>query len=99
LGFVPAAAVVVVAFFATNYAAHQSLRPPYMHRSKTDATDNWYAYKYTLGGRERSSYWLDPQGLDRGEPSKLTYAVHVLVGHHGVFSLTPVWLLSVWGAW
>ena len=28
---------------------------------------------------------------------KLIYAVHVLVGHHGIFSLTPVWLLSVWG--
>ena len=25
-------------------------------------------------------------------------AVHALVGHHGVFSLTPIWLLSVWGA-
>ena len=49
--------------------------------------------------RERASYWLDPQGIDRGEPSELTYALHVLVGHHGVFSLTPVWLLSVWGAW
>ena len=23
----------------------------------------------------------------------------MLVGHHGVFSLTPVWLLSVWGTW
>ena len=20
-------------------------------------------------------------------------------GHHGIFSLTPIWLLSVWGAW
>jgi hypothetical protein len=99
LGFVPAAGLVVAAFFATNYAAHASWRPPYMHRSETDPADNWYAYKYTVGGRERSSYWLDPQGLDRGEPSKLVYAMHVLVGHHGVFSLTPVWLLSAWGAW
>ncbi len=23
------------------------------------------------------------------------YALHVLVGHHGIFSLTPIWLLSV----
>ncbi|HMP08325.1 MAG TPA: hypothetical protein PJ982_18400, partial [Lacipirellulaceae bacterium] len=44
-------------------------------------------------------YWLDPQGIDRGEPSKWTYALHVLVGHHGVLSLTPLWLLSLWGAW
>lgn len=97
--FVPAAVVVIVAFFVTNYLAHDSLRPPYMHRSATDPSDNWYAYKYTVNGVERESYWLDRQGIDRGEPSRLTYAVHVLAGHHGVVSLTPVWLLSVWGTW
>jgi hypothetical protein len=99
LGFAPAAGAVVAAFFVTNYVAHDSWRPPYMHRSATDATDNWYSYKYMLGGKERSSYWLDPQGIDRGEPSKLDYAFHVLVGHHGIFSLTPAWLLSAWGVW
>jgi hypothetical protein len=98
-GFAPAAGVVVAAFFATNYAAHASWRPPYAHRSATEAEDNWYAFTYTLGGRERPSYWLDPQGIDVGEPSRLKYAAHVLVGHHGLFSLTPVWLLSAWGAW
>jgi hypothetical protein len=36
-------------------------------------------------------------GVDRGEPSPANYALHVLVGHHGVFSLTPVWLLTVLG--
>lgn len=96
-GFLPAAAVVVIAFFATNYAAHQSLRPPYMHRSETDPQDNWYAYTYTVDGVERQSYWLDRQGIDRGEPSKLTYTWHVLLGHHGILSLTPVWLLSLFG--
>jgi len=34
----------------------------------------------------------------RGEPTRLLYAVHVLVGHHGIFSLTPVWLLSAFFA-
>ncbi|HYO23463.1 MAG TPA: hypothetical protein VEQ85_00780, partial [Lacipirellulaceae bacterium] len=98
-GFLPAAALVVAAFFATNYAAHSSVRPPYMHRSAADAEDNWYAYSYSLEGRPRQSYWLRPQGLDVGEPSKLRYAAHALAGHHGVFSLTPMWLLSVWGLW
>ncbi len=97
LAFAPAALVVVVAFFFTNYLAHDSLRPPYMHRSATDADDNWYSYSYNVNGVERDSYWLDRQGIDRGEPTRLVYAVHVLVGHHGIFSLTPVWLLSAWG--
>jgi hypothetical protein len=97
--FVPAAAVVAVAFFATNWIAHASLRPPYMHRSSTDTSDNWYEYTYTVNGREVQSYWLNRQGIDRGEQSKVTYAFNVLVGHHGIFSLTPVWLLSVAGVW
>lgn len=94
LGFVPAAAVVVAGFFATNWIAHQSLRPPYMHRCDGD---NWYDYTYERDGRVISSYWNHPSGLDRGEPSTARYALHSLVGHHGVFSLTPVWLLSVAG--
>jgi hypothetical protein len=98
IGFVPAVAVVAAAFFATNWIAHASLRPPYMHRSATDPSDNWYHYTYTVNGREIKSYWQDRQGIDRGEPTKSAYALHVLVGHHGIFSLTPIWLLSVVGA-
>ncbi|MDP7020594.1 MAG: hypothetical protein QGG36_32640 [Pirellulaceae bacterium] len=52
--------------------------------------DNWYDYD--------RSYWMqDKKGVDKGEPDQATYAVHVLVGHHGVFSLTPLWLISIWG--
>ena len=95
--FTPAVLVVVFAFFATNYIAHDTLLPPYMHRSATVPADNWYEYTYEVNGETRESYWLDRQGIDRGEPSRWTYALHVLVGHHGIFSLTPVWLLSVAG--
>lgn len=95
--FTPAVLLVAAAFFGTNWIAHESLRPPYMHRSATDADDNWYDYSYTVGDKVRTSYWLDPQGLDRGERSRATYAIHALIGHHGIFSLTPVWLLSFIG--
>jgi hypothetical protein len=97
LAFVPGVVIVAAAFFATNWIAHADLRPPYMHRSKTDPDDNWYHYSYVVNGRERKSYWLDPQGIDRGEPNKPKYVFHTLIGHHGIFSLTPVWLLSVAG--
>ena len=152
LAFIPAAALVAISFFATNYLAHNSLRPPYAHRglgpplatlaprqnieearpqlatilnaspdqliitetrtpsrlrvdtpSLTAALDlsptaivvshwdDWYDYPGT--------YWSEKnlRGVDRGEPSRARYAWHVLVGHHGVFSLTPVWLLSLVG--
>lgn len=163
LAFVPAAALVAVAFFGTNYAAHGTLRPPYAHRAdgqllavldedvtdeldagavpaivrealadegidisgraviarKTSDTrwvlwdlpgqdriaivrdgdtfrlhawDNWYDYERSYWTAERKT------GVDRGEPSRSRYAFHVIAGHYGIFSLTPVWLLSLFGA-
>ena len=97
VGFMPPALLVVIASFVTNYAAHGTWSPPYAHRSAINAADNWYQYKYTVEGVEIESYWANRQGIDRGEESKLFYAWHSLFGHHGVFSLTPVWLLSMVG--
>ena len=180
MGFFPSALVVAMAFVLSNYAAHGSFRPPYMHRSegaqlfeltpghvdgfKTgrvntalrdafkdaghelsesvlvdpyDANvkgvdrgetkmwlvtdygnhdrypiietkdglavhewDNWYDYDYIVGGRVRDSYWRHRESrskIDQGEVSRVRYAWHVLVGHHGIFSLTPMWLLSMIG--
>jgi len=55
---------------------------------------NWYDYAIRLpNGRLLTSYWRSPQGVDRGEASAANYALHALVGHHGIFSLTPAWLL------
>ncbi len=99
--FAPAVLVIAAGFFGTNWIAHQSLRPPYAHRSATDPSDNWYQYGYERNGRQLRSYWEDPKGIDRGEPSRAVYAMHALVGHHGIFSLTPVWCLTLvgLGAW
>lgn len=54
--------------------------------------DDWYDYP--------GSYWVGDRkkGVDLGEASKATYAFHCLIGHHGVFSLTPFWFLSIYGA-
>ena len=54
--------------------------------------NDWYDYP--------KSYWLpeNKRGVDLGEPSPVKYALHVLVGHHGIFSLTPFWFLSLIGA-
>jgi hypothetical protein len=96
-GFVPAVLVMVAGFFATNWIAHESLRPAYAHRSATDPADNWYQYTYQRNGKEYHSYWENRQGIDLGEPSRAVYALHALVGHHGIFSLTPIWVFSVVG--
>jgi hypothetical protein len=159
VGFVPAATIVAIAFFATTYIAHQSLRPPYAHRhdgdivatlpskefnAETSVSEIWVALRdagidisaqteirptaesnrwvlWDADGHDRfailqtsngveirawdtwyeyeNSYWTPGKkaGVDKGEPSRAVYAFHALLGHHGVFSLTPIWLLSFVG--
>jgi glycosyltransferase involved in cell wall biosynthesis len=109
----PAALVVAAAAFSTNWLAHGTLLPAYAHRAAAERPlpagvvlregeawnpDNWYDYVFRLSnGRLLTSYWREPKGIDRGEPSAATYAWHALVGHHGIFSLTPAWLLAIPG--
>ncbi len=96
LGFLPGVLVVAAAFFGTNWLALRTLEPAYVHQGDS-GTEGWYHYTYQRDGRTRKSYWDAPGDTDKGERSEKVYAVNVLVGHHGVFSLTPVWLLSLAG--
>lgn len=90
--FVPAALAPGVAFLATNYIAMGQLRP-----AQTDFGGPWYEYE--------GSHWSPPlpgytkTGIDwarrMGREDRTQYAVHVLVGHHGLFTLTPIWILAV----
>ena len=153
-------AIVAIAFFGTNWIAHQSLRPPYAHRgngefiteldsaatspdselessilkalrsidevdeantladqsiliTKSDEADRWLVkngeVQFALVSRNQrwqlyrwddwyeypGTYWKEGirQGVDRGESSKWIYLMNLTVGHHGLFSLTPIWLL------
>jgi hypothetical protein len=56
--------------------------------------NNWYDYP--------NSYWSklnhgNKSHVDRGQPDRMVYAFHVLFGHHGIFSLTPIWIFSLAG--
>jgi hypothetical protein len=89
--FVPAAAVPIAAFLYTNYLAIGQWRPAYDFFGTP-----WYEY---LG-----SHWkVEPDkpkfGIDWAylTESRTTYGFHVLLGHHGLFSLFPIFLLSVAG--
>ena len=88
---VPAAVVVVAAFFVTNYIAHQSPLPAYSQK-------DWYFFEnYQKYGKTINSYWSNPQGPDVGEANRGVYAFHTIAGHHGILSLTPVWLIAIFG--
>lgn len=53
--------------------------------------DDWYEYP--------RSYWRTDsrRGVDLGEPSRITYFFHATFGHYGLFSLTPIWILTPLG--
>jgi hypothetical protein len=64
------------------------------------AGDQWSIHRWNDWYDYPKSYWLsgNKQGVDLGEPSRVKYAFHVLIGHHGIFSLTPIWFLTIIGA-
>lgn len=79
----------VIAFVATNYLATGTWRPAYA---------GYGGETYVFIHEGIPSYWANPQGVDRNLDSSLMYAFHSTFGHHGIFSLTPMWLLVVSGA-
>ena len=78
----------LLAFFGTQYLAFGQLKPVYEEfGTKT------YLYE--------GSYWNTPLEFDHYniEPEpKGVYLFHMTFGHHGVFSLTPIFLLAIYGA-
>ena len=102
----PAVVLVVVAAAGTNYLAHRTVLPPYAYRAVGEDWQggNWYTYSFQVGDVLKESYWKTGtrnlqarSAIDRGDPSIARYAFHCLIGHHGIFSLTPIWVLSVAG--
>lgn len=89
LFFVPAALVPIAALFACNYAALGTFRPPY-----SEFGGPWYNFE--------GSHWAKRgtpagKGIDFNDEPTTVYAFHLLLGHHGWFSLTPVFLLAFGG--
>lgn len=87
LFFLPGALVPIIALLACNYAAMGRLTPAY-----GEFGGPWYNYD--------GSHWAKRgtpagKGLDFNEEPTVVYAFHLLFGHHGWFSLTPVWFLAL----
>ncbi len=80
--YVPAALVPIAAFLFTNYLVTGGLKP-------------FYAYFGTKKYLYPGSYWRNPKGIDKGGDSPLVYLFHCTFGHHGIFSLSPIFLLSL----
>lgn len=89
-GYLPGVLIPLVFFVMTNYAATGTWKPFYTGFGTE-------LYNYTVNGRP--SYWSNPQGIDRSRDLFPVYLFHCLLGHHGLISLTPVMLLTIWSWW
>ena len=88
LYFIPAALIPIGAFLAAQYAVFGELKVAY---------ESFGSDEYLYEG----SLWKTPLDLDAFNDHPEPYAVyffHMTLGHHGVFSLTPIFLFSAWGA-
>ncbi len=85
LYFVTAAAVPLIAFLVTQYLAFGQLKPVY---------EEFGTKSYNYEG----SYWNTPLEFDwynLHPESYPVYLLHMTFGHHGVFSLSPIFLFSI----
>ncbi len=88
--FLPGLAIPIIALLACNVISMGKITPAY-----GEFGGPWYNY----GG----SHWLKlkepvrPRGIDFNSESTPIYAMHLLVGHHGWFSLTPIWIIAAYG--
>jgi hypothetical protein len=89
LWFFPAALLPIAAYFLVNYIALGMVSPPYSQFGGA-----WYNFP--------GSHWAkwgtpEAKGIDFNQEPTHIYAFHLLFGHHGWFSLTPVWLVALVG--
>jgi hypothetical protein len=86
--FIPAAAIPLAAFFITNWMVTGGAKPFY-------ATYGTETYEYVHNGVP--SYWKNPKDLDANQEHPAVYFLHCVLGHHGLFSLTPFLVISLVG--
>lgn len=86
LAFVPFALIPLGGFFLTTYHATGGWKPFYLY---------YGTEKYRFVHDGKPSYWLQPQGIDQAKETFAVYFLHCMVGHHGIFSLTPIFLLTL----
>lgn len=46
-----------------------------------------------------NSYWNHPREFDALHEPWYVYAFHVLIGHHGLFAMTPLFVFAIPGVW
>lgn len=86
LVFVPAALIPIVGFFVTTWMQTGSWKPFYL---------SYGTEKYIYIRDGVPSYWAAPKGMDQNLDSPFVYFLNCTIGHHGILSLSPIFLLTL----
>jgi len=84
--FVPAALLPIAAFVVTTWMQTGSWKPFYL---------SYGTEKYIYIRDGVPSYWAEPKGVDRNLDSPPVYFAHCIIGHHGILSLSPIFLITL----
>jgi hypothetical protein len=101
----PFALIPIAAHFGTNYAAVGSLKPAYADKAAYVFPGSYWKID-PVTGRLRGSK-VDPatgkesielqKGIDNQYEPWPVYLFHMLLGHHGILSLSPIFIFSLIG--
>ena len=80
--FLPAMMPMLALHLGLTWAVTGSIVPVYMRPE---------VYQYP------GSYWATPHGVFALHQPKWLYGFHLLLGHHGFFTMTPLLILAAWG--
>jgi len=87
--FLIGALIPALAFFGSNYASIGKWLPAY-----GEFGGPWYDFPGSNWVKLKDPMLRPTLGIDGAEEPKWLYAFHLTFGHHGWFSLTPVWLVA-----
>ncbi len=101
--FLPCALIPIAGHFTTNYLEIGSLRPAYADKKAYDFPGSYWKIDPASGRLVGSR--TDPitgktvlhNNIDGQYEPWHVYLFHLLIGHHGIFSLTPIFVLSFLG--
>ncbi len=102
--FLPFALIPAAGHFYTTYLATGGLTPAYEKKEWYDFPKSYWKFdesrgRLVGGSRDEKTGELivDPNGIDNQYEPAGVYVFHMLLGHHGVFSLTPIFVFSAIG--
>jgi hypothetical protein len=91
--FLPFALLPIAGHFWTNYLVTGDLLPAYMHRGAFVFPGSYWSINAISGAG------LGRLGIDNIYEPWPVYLFHMLVGHHGILSLSPIFVFTLIGVW